>query len=282
MTPKSVCHTARWRRPGTLAAALATLVLLPWAGFQLVSGQGQSPDGGEPAATAADESVGSAASDPAATTRGNDSNLPDGIPQPLGEDAFEALLTNSPFTRALNLSDSLVLTGVARIDDQPVVTVMDRNTRETFVVSTEQTNIQGWRMVDLVENADPAATQVHLSVNGETITIRYGSEQLDPVASREGRSRPGAARGEGARSERGGGERGGGDRGSRGGFNPEAMQRMQNMSDEQRQQMRDYFNSNRERLRGASPEERQNMVNQAMDRVERGSRGGRGGGGRGR
>ena len=195
---------------------------------------------------------------------------PVGLPAPLNESAFQALLTNSPFTRALNLSESLVLTGVAQIDGQPVVTVMDRNTRETFVVSTEQTNIQGWRMVELVEDSDPAATQVHLSVNGETITIRYGAAQLDPVASREGRSRPGAAGSE--RGERGGGERS--ERRSRGWGNPEAMQRMQAMSDEQRQQMRDFFNSNRDRLRGASAEERERMVNQAMDRVERGNRGG--------
>lgn len=275
MTPNTTSTTVRWLRR---AAPGAALVALACAGLHPSPGQGQ--DNSEPAAgeraPAVDSQPGAATatSQPEPTApEASEPATPIGIPRPLDESAFEALLTNPPFTRALNLSDSLVLTGVARIDDQPVVTVMDRNTRETFVVSTEQPNIQGWRMVDLVENADPAATQVQLSVNGETITIRYGAEQLDPVASREGRSRPGAARGDGGGRERGD-RSGGGDR-SRGGWgNSEAMQRMQNMSDEQRQQMRDYFNSNRERLRGASPEERQRMVDQAMERVERGSRGG--------
>lgn len=203
--------------------------------------------------------------DSAETTAGAEEG-PVGLPQPLDDSAYSTLLSNPPFTRALNLSESLVLTGVARIDGNPVVTVMDKNTNESFVVSAGRNNLQGWRLLEIEEGTAPEETQARLSVNGENISIRYGAAQLDPVADRGGGSQPGSA----DSGEDGDGERGRGSR--RRGFDPELMQRMRSMSDEQRQQMRDYFNRNRDRLRGASSDERRQMIQQAIDRVERGSR----------
>src|SRR6187200_3240698 len=47
------------------------------------------------------------------------------IPQPLKADAFEALMMSPPFTRSLGISDSLILTGIARLDNSIVATVLD-------------------------------------------------------------------------------------------------------------------------------------------------------------
>ena len=82
------------------------------------------------------------------TARGTD--MPPGpdpdVPQPLNTVAAQELLANSPFTRTLNLSDSLVLTGIAYVDGRAVATLVNRSTRETFLVSDEP-NAQGWRRI---------------------------------------------------------------------------------------------------------------------------------------
>src|SRR3954468_11535189 len=69
------------------------------------------------------------------------------LPQPVSPDELTALVTSSPFTRSLNLSDSLVLTGIAYIEGKPVATILNKATKENFVVSQEP-NAQGWRLAE--------------------------------------------------------------------------------------------------------------------------------------
>jgi len=116
-----------------------------------------------------------------AMLRGDDASLEsaaadeDGtIPQPLKEEAFEALLSNPPFTRSLGVSDSLILTGVARFEDDVVATLLDTKTLESQVVS-RQANFQGWQLVGV--GGDPERMQTWTAriqvPGGEVVSIRY-------------------------------------------------------------------------------------------------------------
>src|SRR5688572_18030609 len=96
------------------------------------------------------------------------------IPQPLQIDDFAALMTSPPFTRALNLSDSLVLTGVARFDKDVVATILDTTTQKSQVVS-QNPNHDGWQLLSV--GGDPANSLTWTArvqvPGGEVISIRY-------------------------------------------------------------------------------------------------------------
>src|SRR5437764_236387 len=101
------------------------------------------------------------------------------LPQPVSPDDLTALVTSSPFTRSLNLSDSLVLTGIAYIEGKPVATILNKATRENFVVSQEP-NAQGWRLAETNATAQLNRAQAKIMVGAELITVRYSDEQLSP------------------------------------------------------------------------------------------------------
>lgn len=106
------------------------------------------------------------------------------LPQPLKSDAFEGLLTNSPFTRSLGISDSLILTGVAHINNEMVATLLDTQTMESHVVS-KTPNREGWQLIGI--GGDPA--QMHtwsakVQMQGGQITvIRYQKPPPRPARS---------------------------------------------------------------------------------------------------
>src|SRR5262245_25989030 len=68
------------------------------------------------------------------------------IPQPFKNDAFETLMSNSPFTRTLGVSDSVILTGIAHFDNEVYATLLDTKTMESQVVS-KTPNFHGWQLV---------------------------------------------------------------------------------------------------------------------------------------
>ncbi len=110
--------------------------------------------------------------------------LPDpDLPQPLNLDEAQPLLQSSPFTRALNLSDSLMLTGIAYVQGKPVATVTDRATRQSYLVS-EEPNAQGWRLAEASASNEPRRTQVTLVVGTEEVTIHYNEGQLTPTSNK--------------------------------------------------------------------------------------------------
>lgn len=103
-----------------------------------------------------------------------------GSPQPVGESDYEELLSNSPFTRSLNLSDTLSLTGVAHLGDQAMITLVDRKSNETYVVSGDN-NSQGWKLVEISPEDDLETMTAKIAVNGgEMITVRFDEKQLNP------------------------------------------------------------------------------------------------------
>src|SRR5207244_4223980 len=67
------------------------------------------------------------------------------VPAPFDAAVATSLLEHPPFTRALNLSESLLLTGVAYVDGKPVATIKDVKTNQSYLVS-EEPNSQGWRL----------------------------------------------------------------------------------------------------------------------------------------
>jgi len=102
---------------------------------------------------------------------------------------FAALITQSPFNRPLNVSGSLVLTGIAKIDNQEVATLLDTQTNQTYVVSSAP-NEMGWKMVEVSPNEDLERVTAKISVGGEVVNIRYAEVKLKPGQTHPGGGKP--------------------------------------------------------------------------------------------
>ena len=105
------------------------------------------------------------------------------LPQPVDASVAQPLLESSPFTRSLNLSDSLTLTGIAYVEGKPVATLLNRATKESIIVS-EEPNAQGWTLAGAVPDPELRHTQVRIMIGPEIVTVRYGDEQLAPEHAR--------------------------------------------------------------------------------------------------
>ncbi len=102
-------------------------------------------------------------------------------------------MSSSPFTRSLGVSDSLILTGVARFDSEVFATVLDTKTMESQVVS-QRPNGEGWQLIDV--GGDPARKQTWSATiqvrGGEVVHVRY---QEPPPRPARGSSGPGGSSG---------------------------------------------------------------------------------------
>lgn len=119
------------------------------------------------------------------------------LPRPLNGERFEALFANPPFTRTVNPSDSIILTGVAEIDGEWMATLLNTQTMQSQVVS-QSANAHGWQLVDL--DGDPAASQTWNAriqiAGGEVISIRYQPPPAKTArSSSSGGSSSGSSRG---------------------------------------------------------------------------------------
>ena len=96
------------------------------------------------------------------------------IPQSLNTEDFQSLMANSPFTRTLGVSDSVILTGIAHFDGEVYATLLDTKTLESQVVS-KTPNFHGWLLVGV--GGDPARIQTWTArvqvEGGEIVSIRY-------------------------------------------------------------------------------------------------------------
>ncbi len=74
-----------------------------------------------------------------------------------------------------------MLTGIASFDGKPVATLMDRESKETYVIS-EVPNPQGWKLVEISSptGTDLETVSAMISVGGEMVTVRYDERQLKP------------------------------------------------------------------------------------------------------
>lgn len=107
------------------------------------------------------------------------------LPQPFDEAATQQVLMNSPFTRTVNLEDSLRLTGIAYVGGKPVATLLNKQTKQSLTVSDEP-NEQGIRLTEARPSDELDESAVTLQIGEETVTMHYGDEQLSPGAAKKG------------------------------------------------------------------------------------------------
>jgi hypothetical protein len=185
------------------------------------------------------------------------------LPQDVEPTEIAPLVASSPFTRSLNLSDSLVLTGIAYIEGKPVVTIMNKETKESHVVG-ELPNAQGWKLAETSATIKLDRTQAKLMIGSEIVTVRYSEEQLTPEAMKKGGYRPG-----GSDSRRDGERRDDGPRRESRGPSDEDRARFHALSEDARRKFFEKMRESGDKLRMASPEERSAYVKSIFERVEK-------------
>ncbi len=191
---------------------------------------------------------------------------PEGL-EPLRPTNFEALLTNSPFLRSIDLSDSLILTGIARIEGNVMVTLLKRDTKETHIVS-DVANAQGWRLVAVEgdqSELEKVTAQIALS-GGEVFSVRFDERQLKPGEGKPGGGTSGGSGGSGRPSSSPSDYRQGvsGD-GFRGPPPPELVKKLSQLDEDTRNRLIREIGQARER--GVSSEERQVLFQRMVDRA---------------
>ena len=186
------------------------------------------------------------------------------LPPSFETESIAPVIASSPFTRSVNLSDSLVLTGVAYIEGKAVATLFDKEKGQSLVVS-EEPNAQGWTLAEATPVNNLTRAQAKIQIGGEVVTIRYSSEDLNTKPSGDDRRGPPPG--------------GGGDRFQKGGRGPseEDRKRYESLSDKAKEKfrnmMREKFTD--EKFRSAPEEERRALIRREFDRIEKEDKGGR-------
>lgn len=171
---------------------------------------------------------------------------------------FASLQGSSPFSRTLSLSDSLILTGIATVDDEQVATLLNKETKETYVVSS-RLNSQGWKMVELQADSDLEKVAAKVAIaGGEVVTVRYAEWQLKP-----GESKPGAGTGEGGQVRDGERRR----FGDGGGPPPEIREKMEKLTEEQRTKLFTKMAEMREKHPEMSRDEGREKFHELLDKM---------------
>lgn len=192
------------------------------------------------------------------------------LPQPFDPSALAAVTTSSPFTRMVNMSDNLVLTGIAYIDGKPVATIFNRETKESHIVSAEP-NFQGWVLNEALPAPDITRSRAVITIGGEKVKLNYAAITAEDMKKKE----KSGDRSE--RSDRGpssGGER---FRGEGRGPSEEDRRRYESLSDKAKEKVREVFRSkfSDEKFRNAPEEERRNIIRKEVERIEKEDKGGK-------
>ncbi|MFN0080080.1 MAG: hypothetical protein ACKVY0_26740 [Prosthecobacter sp.] len=191
------------------------------------------------------------------------------LPQPFDPASLTAIVENSPFTRIVSISDSLVLTGMAYVDGKPVVTIFDKTNKQSLVVS-EEPNLKGWKLVGAQPSEKIDFAQARIAIGGETFSIRHTALGKDDMRKDKSERRP-----EGGP----GGPPGGGDRFSRSNKGPseEDRKKYESLSEKSRDKFRDALREkfSDEKFRNAPEEDRRNAVRSIFEKIEKEDKGGR-------
>lgn len=192
------------------------------------------------------------------------------LPQPFDPNALAAVTTSSPFTRMVNMSDNLVLTGIAYIDGKPVATIFNKETKESHIVSAEP-NFQGWVLNEALPAPDITRSRAVVTIGGEKVKLNYAAITAEDMKGKKDK---------GDRNERS--DRGpppGGDRfrGEGRGPSEEDRRRYEALSDKAKEKVRDMFRSkfSDEKFRNAPEEERRNIIRREVERIEKEDKGGK-------
>lgn len=189
------------------------------------------------------------------------------LPQPFDAASLSPIIQNSPFTRIVSISDSLVLTGMAYVNGKPVVTIFDKNEKQSLVVS-EEPNLKGWKLMEAMPSSNIDRAQAKIAIGGETFSIRHST--LDKNDLTKGKSDKGDR---GPRSDSGG------ERFSRSNRGPseEDRKKYESLSDKAKEKFRDAMRQkfSDEKFRSAPEEERRNAIRAMFDKIQKEDGGGR-------
>lgn len=191
------------------------------------------------------------------------------IPLPVTEDDFAALKASSPFLRSLDLSQSLKLTGVARIEGQLYATLVDRESKKTHLV-TQAANPEGWRMVAVGGNqADLTSVTAEIAMaSGEVFAVRYDETQLHPPEARPGApgsSQGGPQRGPDGRPVYANFREGISGDGFRGPPPPEMVAKLEKLDEKTRDRLIQGIREYRDKNPNVSSEDRQRLFTRMVD-----------------
>lgn len=197
------------------------------------------------------------------------------LPQPLDATVIAPVVQSSPFTRMVNMSDNLVLTGIANIKGKPVATIYNKETKQSYIVS-EEPNQQGWKLTEAIQTPDITRSQAKITINNEVISVRYDSTAMTAENLKKDRPNnngggPGPAPGGGGDSDRFRRDRGPSEEGRR------AYESLSEAGKEKlRNAMREKFSD--EKFRNAPEDERRNIMRREFERIQREDGGSSGGG----
>ncbi|OYW73984.1 MAG: hypothetical protein B7Z37_19470 [Verrucomicrobia bacterium 12-59-8] len=184
------------------------------------------------------------------------------LPQPFDETSLSAVIQNSPFTRIVSISDSLVLTGMAYVNGKPVVTIFDKDEKQSIVV-TEEPNLKGWKLMEALPTANIERAQAKIAIGGETFSIRHSTLDKNDLKGKSDK---------GDRGPRGG-DSPGGDRFNRSNRGPseEDRKKYESLSDKAKEKFRDAMREkfSDEKFRNAPEEERRNAVRAMFDKIQK-------------
>ena len=199
----------------------------------------------------------------------------DFLPRPVDVESFTDLKGVSPFRRSIDFSDSIVLTGMARIEGNVYATLFDSESTLSYVVS-ENANTEGWQLVGVRgDEEDLESLTAKVQVNGgEVVSIRYAKvERQGGGSSGGGSSRGGASSlskdqiDDARRAGKNPAEGFRGD-GYRGTPPPEVMEKLNKISAQQREELARRVMEMRNN--GVNSDERRRIYSEALDRAARG------------
>lgn len=184
------------------------------------------------------------------------------LPQPFDPNTLTAVVENSPFSRIVSISDSLVLTGMAYVDGKPVVTIFDKEAKQSIVVSDEP-NLKGWKLVGAKPSEKIDYAQAQIAIGGETFSIRHSSLSKDDMKpEKREKGAPGGP------PPPGSGER---FRGSGRGPSEEDRKKYEALSEKAKEKFRDVMREKMSdpKFRGASEEERRNAIRSEFEKIQK-------------
>lgn len=96
------------------------------------------------------------------------------LPKPVTEENFADLKERSPFLRSIGLSKSIVMTGIAQMEEGFFATLFDLETRQSYFVG-EKANSEGWQLVAVNgDQSDLETLTARIKIAGsEVVSIRY-------------------------------------------------------------------------------------------------------------
>jgi hypothetical protein len=110
------------------------------------------------------------------------------LPQPFNFDtkALDTFRAHSPFNRVVSLQDTYKLTGVAYFNGKPMATLMNKETKQHFVVS-EETNALGMTLTEATMSDDPEKTLVHVMIGPEEVVMHYSEAEAAAASAKAGK-----------------------------------------------------------------------------------------------